>query len=417
MPSAIRGLFPLELTPGLLSMLAGKPNPDAFPINSISVNVQDPWDTSKNVDLKVEGKDMAEALQYGATAGMPRLAAWFADLQEKVHGRGKGEGWRVSVGSGSQDLLYKAFLALLNPEDSCLIEAPVYAGVIPMIDSIGCNIVEVPTDYEGIDATHLREILEAWPEGKPYPKVLYTVPYGCNPSGATAPDGRRREVLALARKYHFLIMEDDPYFYLYFGKDPRPTSYFALEKQDGQGTGHVIRFDSLSKILSSGLRIAWASGPTILLDAFDLHTSTANLQPSSTTQAITYAYLKYIGLDGFIKHTDFVSAFYGAKAAVFERAMQKHLAGLATWAYPNAGMFFWFKLLLPPAPGAPEGDSNVLIAEKAFKNGVLALPGTAFFPKAQPTPYVRAAFSLLTEEEADEALRRLAETVRQEQHA
>ena len=71
-----------------------------------------------------------------------------------------------------------------------------------------------------------------------------------------------------------------------------------------------------------------------------------------------------------------------------------------------------FKLLLPPSEGAPEGDSEALIREKAIEAGVLALPGTSFFISGKPTPYVRASFSLLPEKDVDEALRRLAKIVR-----
>ena len=38
---------------------------------------------------------------------------------------------------------------------------------------------------------------------------------------------------------------------------------------------------------------------------------------------------------------------------------------------------------------------------------MLALPGTAFFPNGDRTAYVRASFSLLGEEQVNEALRRL----------
>lgn len=71
-----------------------------------------------------------------------------------------------------------------------------------------------------------------------------------------------------------------------------------------------------------------------------------------------------------------------------------------------------FKLLLPPSNEAPEGNSESLIRRKAIEAGVLALPGTSFFVSGKPTPYVRAAFSLLPEKDVDEALRRLAEIVR-----
>ena len=35
---------------------------------------------------------------------------------------------------------------------------------------------EVEMDADGILSASMREILENWPEGKPKPKVLYTVP-------------------------------------------------------------------------------------------------------------------------------------------------------------------------------------------------------------------------------------------------
>ncbi|GLB40686.1 putative PLP-dependent transferase [Lyophyllum shimeji] len=200
--------------------------------------------------------------------------------------------------------------------------------------------------------------------------------------------------------------EDDPYFYLYYGEAPRYPSYFALELQEPE-TGRVLRFDSLSKVLSAGIRIGVVSGPQRLLQAMDGHTATANLQTSSLTQAIVFKLLDSWGYDGFKKHIENVSAFYRAKRDVFERAMQKHLAGLAEWTLPEAGMFFWFKLLL----GDDSGDSRALIADKAVEKGVLALPGTVFLPNGRKTPYVRASFSLLGEDEVDEALRRLAQVV------
>jgi tryptophan aminotransferase len=61
-----------------------------------------------------------------------------------------------------------------------------------------------------------------------------------------------------------------------------------------------------------------------------------------------------------------------------------------------------FKLLL-----GENGDSESVIRTKAFAGGVLALPGTVFFPNGERTAYVRASFSLLDEEQVNEALRRL----------
>ena len=113
---------------------------------------------------------------------------------------------------------------------------------------------------------------------------------------------------------------------------------------------------------------------------------------------------------------------------MFESALNAHLGGLAEWCTPEAGMFFWFvylfqvdsvcidtchydrfKLLLSPnqTSDADEGDSEDLIRTKAYEGGVLALPGTVFLPNGRKTAFVRASFSLSTEEQVNEALKRL----------
>ncbi|KAI0815990.1 PLP-dependent transferase [Trametes gibbosa] len=417
-PSPIRGLYPLEARPGMISLLAGKPNAATFPLTSVLIKARSPTDPQQELTTEIAGKALAEGLQYGPTAGLPGLIEWIYGLQEYEHCRGKGEGWRVSVGSGSQDVIHKAIFALVNPGDAVLVESPVYAGILPTFESLGCEFISVPTDSQGINAASLRSTLENWPGPKPKPKVLYTVPYGGNPTGMTASKERRQEVLALAREHNFIILEDDPYYYLYFGSAARPPSYFSLELEQPE-VGRVVRFDSLSKILSSGLRIGFACGPEAIMTVIDMHTAVANLQTSSLTQAITHALLESWGYDKFKVHTYSVSEFYKGKRDVFQRYMEQYLNGLAEWDTPEAGMFFWFKLLLraPGAEGPVEEDSETLIRTKALERGVLALPGTVFLPDGAKTAYVRAAFSLLDESDVEEAIKRLRDVVLEARHA
>lgn len=146
------------------------------------------------------------------------------------------------------------------------------------------------------------------------------------------------------------------------------------------------------------------------------------------TQAIAFALLNTWGYEGLFKHTSLVSTFYKGKRDIFERVLNKYLKGLAAWSTPEAGMFFWseslplirvfrtngytatrFKLLIDGA----EEDSQVIIRDHAFKNGVLALPGTVFMPNGGKTAYVRASFSQLGEVEVEEAVKRIRDTILQ----
>jgi DNA-binding transcriptional MocR family regulator len=81
-----------------------------------------------------------------------------------------------------------------------------------------------------------------------------------------------------------------------------------------------------------------------------LQTSSANLQVSSTTQAIAYALLSDWGYDTFFEHTRLVSEFYRKKRDVFAKAMERHLTGLAEWTIPEAGMFFWLVVVRLRSP-------------------------------------------------------------------
>lgn len=66
-----------------------------------------------------------------------------------------------------------------------------------------------------------------------------------------------------------------------------------------------------------------------------------------------------------------------------------------------------FKLCLK----AGNEDSAAVIQTKAFEKGVLALPGTVFLPNGRKTAYVRASFSLVGEDDVEEAVKRLREAV------
>lgn len=83
-------------------------------------------------------------------------------------------------------------------------------------------------------------------------------------------------VLSTYTKSSYLPL-DDPYYYLYFGSDPRPPSYWELEGKLNKPRGRVLRFDSFSKILSSGLRLGLVTGPKPIVDAINSRVSQRHL--------------------------------------------------------------------------------------------------------------------------------------------
>jgi tryptophan aminotransferase len=152
-----------------------------------------------------------------------------------------------------------------------------------------------------------------------------------------------------------------------------------------------------------------------------LQSATSVVQASSLSQVVILKLLREWGVEGLLKHADKVAKFYKRRRDVMATCLDRHLKGLAEWSTPDAAMFYWLKLKLPESVDLKsitlEGDSTVFIRSKAIDRGVLVLPGATAFVDGRQTARVRVSFSLLTEEETDEAIRRLAEVLKEEIHS
>lgn len=91
--------------------------------------------------------------------------------------------------------------------------------------------------------------------------------------------------------------------------------------------GRVLRFDSFSKIMSSGLRVGFITGPMTLLRRMELHMQTSSMHTSSLSQVLLYKLLSHWGKDGLISHFMHVKNFYKQKLDYMMCAVNKHLHG------------------------------------------------------------------------------------------
>ena len=160
-------------------------------------------------------------------------------------------------------------------------------------------------DHIGVRVVRVRKILNQLL----FLQILYINPTGANPTGTLLSVERRKEIYQLCCEYNLLLLEDDPYYYLQFGdKESRPPSFLSLDTQ-----GRVLRstllqnftlfllcrFDSFSKILSSGIRLGFVtgivynavrlnfklcSGPKELIQRIVLHMQVSVLHASSLSQ-------------------------------------------------------------------------------------------------------------------------------------
>ena len=303
-----------------------------------------------------------------------------------------------------QDLLSKAFSMLCGPNTALITEAPTYSGSVaalaPHMDTVGATHA-VATDEHGLVPDELERVLVAIACDTPHLKpLLYTIPTGSNPTGASLTEARRDDVMRLAKEHDVLVLEDDPYYFLQYA----PQRARSLLSRDVDG--RVLRFDSFSKVLSSGLRVGTVSGPPALVQQLSLDSQASCLHPSGVSQAAVLALFKHWGvgqcqdapLGQMQGHVEKVTSFYSAQCDAFMKAAEEScLAEVADFSRPSAGMFVWMK-----CKGVH--DTTKLIEEEAAAKKFLMVPGSSFYLDGRPSSFVRASFSTASAEQMRFAL-------------
>ncbi|XP_035681120.1 kynurenine/alpha-aminoadipate aminotransferase, mitochondrial-like isoform X2 [Branchiostoma floridae] len=395
-------------SPGsLIALSTGMPNTSCFPLSSAHLY------TRKGKKLDLSPLWMNQGLQYTMSQGHPEMVEWGKQLQRRKHNpptdylnhEGKMD---LCVTAGSQEAICKTMEMLVTQGDNILIETPTYPGLLSIAKPMGCNMLEVETDEHGPKISSLRSILSNWNPTdsadvwSDIPRVFYTVSSGSNPTGVTTSLERKQQVYQVAREYDFLILEDDPYYYIQFTKTPVP-SYLSMDVD-----GRVIRFDSFSKILSAGMRIGFATGPQPLIEKLVYHMQVCTQHANTLSQMICLLILQDWGQEGFDAHMESVTEFYRKRRDIIVESCDTWLKDYAEWTVPDSGMFLWMKLL-----GIP--DTGDLVMQKALDAGVLFAPGNAFHANdATPSPYLRASYSQAPEEDIDKGIQRLAALLKKE---
>lgn len=73
--------------------------------------------------------------------------------------------------------------------------------------------------------------------------------------------------------------------------------------------GRVIRIDTVSKVISPGMRIGWVTGPADFISKYVLLQSQCSQFPSSMSQSIMLGLVKHWGEEGLHQHLQNVSVF------------------------------------------------------------------------------------------------------------
>lgn len=375
--SAIRDLLHDAQRPGMLSLAGGLPAPESFDADGIA---------------QAFGQAMREApreaLQYGTTEGQPALRESLAAL---TAGRGAPtDPGRIVVTAGSQQAIDLLARALVDPGDRVALERPGYLAALQAFALSGASFVALDADAQGARVERL------FAGSTPTPKLVYLVTNFANPTGATLSLARRRALLDWASRRRVFVVEDDPYGELRIDGEALPPLVALARDVPGaeQWCGYV---STLSKVLAPGLRIGFAVLPAWLRDAVVRAKQALDLHTGTLAQHVADRYLRSGRLAGRLPA---LRAAYGTRRDALCEALAARFGEALRFDRPAGGMFVWARF-------ADGTDASALL-RIAREEGVVFVPGAAFYDEAPDRCALRLGFATLAPGQLADAVDRLA---------
>ena len=286
------------------------------------------------------------------------IAGWMADsagMQDSAD--------EILITSGSLQALDLVNQLLVGPDDMVIAEEATYGGALTRLSKLGVPYLGVRLDANGIDMTHLAELLEAQHQTGTPVKFIYTIPTVQNPTGGVMPLERRHALLELATRYNCIIFEDDCYADLLWS-GTRPPSIRALDAKAAKSEGRpnrVIYCGSFSKSVAPALRIGF-----IMAD-WPVLAQILPLKTDAGTGALDQMVLAEFCKEHFADHVTHLRARLKAKCDTTMRALEENFGTTAEFTEPLGGIFIWVTL--------PDQVNTTQLAAAALKEGIAINPG------------------------------------------
>lgn len=377
-PSAIREIFKSLSDPEIISLAAGNPSPESFPVDELA-----------RISANIFENHASLALQYNITEGYPPLREAVAKRQKERFDIGR-EGDTVMMVSGGQQGLELACKVLCNEGDAVICENPSFIGALNSFRSNGARTIGVELEDDGISIEGLeRALIE-----NPNARMIYVIPTFQNPAGITTSLEKRRAILALAKKYNVIVLEDNPYGELRFDGEDVPT----IKSMDDEG--RVIYCSSFSKILSAGMRVGFVIANEALVSKMAVAKQGEDVHTNIFFQLLCYRYMTECDLDA---HIEKINAIYRRKCRLMLDAIEKYVpADKVTFTRPEGGLFIWGKV--------KDCCDVSPIIKKLIEKKVAVVPGSAFnCDTSAPSGCFRLNYSTPSDEQIVEGVKRLGE--------
>lgn len=365
--SAIREILKFTSDPEVISLAAGNPAPEAFPVKEIT-----------RISNEIFNEDPILALQYSLSEGYTPLRDLLKkDLEAK--GEFDPEKDELIITSGAQQANAMIAKVLCDPDDIICCEAPSFIGSLNAFKSYNVCLKGITLEEDGMNLAELEDVLKT---GKV--KVIYVIANFQNPTGLTTSLEKRKGIYELAKKYGAVILEDNPYGDLRFDGENIPS----MKSMDKDGVVAYSR--TFSKVLAPGIRVGYISAPKEIVNKMVICKQVDDVHTNIWAQVLAYRFLTECDMN---EHLASLRKIYKHKCELMLEQIEKNFSSKITYTKPQGGLFVWCTL--------PEGSDMTSFCTRAVQEfKVAVVPGNAFMvSESDKTASFRLNFSTPTDEQ------------------
>lgn len=340
-------------------------------------------------------RDGAEALEYfDAATGYEELVFGYKGLREQLARRYREvQGCKLDergfiLTSGSVQAIAMAVSGFIDHCDVVVVEAASFPYALRFMEMAGADVRTVPVDEHGMDIDALATLLQEVDAAGGRVKMVYTIATFQLPTGAELSLPRRRQLIELAKRWQFVVLEDNVYGELRFAGAPLPS---LLSLDD---SGLVMQCNAFSKTIAPGLRLGWMAGQPETIAAL-----AAVRQDLGVSQWLSRIMAEFLARDLFAAHLARANAAYKSKCATAVNAVRKYCGEFARFREPNGSFYLWLEI-----------DERVdwqRAAELSAQQGIFFRPGERFMNDTQGRQFLRLAYSHVSEAIIAEGIEKL----------
>jgi GntR family transcriptional regulator/MocR family aminotransferase len=323
----------------------------------------------------------AKFLSYGPAQGSENLRNELARFLAQTRGLTVTPA-NILITKGAQMAMYLASQVLLKKGDEVIVGEPGYLGASEVFLSAGGALNFVPVDEQGMDIDAVEKLCK-----RKKIRMLFVISHHHMPTTVTLSAARRLQLLELAKKYQFAVLEDDYDFDFHYASSP------ILPLSSVDHSGNVIYMGSFCKTIAPAIRIGFMVAPVNLIEQA---TRLRKLIDRQGEQLMEEAMANLLRNGDIDRHLKKANKIYHERRDYFCKLLRKELKGKVEFSEPAGGFAVWARL--------GDRDPRVLAAS-CQKLGLYVSDGQDYWhQKPGKVNGIRLGFAALNEKEMEEAV-------------